>query len=100
MITEDIKEGCSIIEKHRVALLPTTPTFLNMVLVSGAWQEHDLSSLEVITYGTEPMPTSTLEGLNRIFPRITLKQTYGLTELGIFSTKSKNSASTWMKALG
>ena len=91
---------CAAMEKYKVELLPTTPTFLNMVLVSGAWQDQDLSSLQVITYGTEPMPVSTLESLNRSFPNVTFKQTYGLTELGIFSTKSKTSDSTWMKVGG
>ena len=91
---------CAAMDKYKVELLPTTPTFLNMVLVSGAWKEQDLSALKVITYGTEPMPVSTLESLNRCFPKVTFKQTYGLTELGIFSTQSKTSDSTWMKVGG
>ena len=50
------------IEKYRVELLPTSPTFINMVLFSEAYQHHDLSSLKTVTYGTEPMPESTLKG--------------------------------------
>ena len=88
------------IERHRAELLPTTPTFLNMLLMSVASQQHDLSSLQMITYGTEPMPASTLRGLHRAFPKVRLKQTYGLSELGILRTTSRDSESLWMKLGG
>ena len=91
---------CQAIARHKVELLPTTPTFLNMMLLSGILQEHDVSSLKVITYGTEPMPMSTLKAVNQTFPSVKLKQTYGLTELGIFSTRSKDDASDWMEIGG
>lgn len=94
---EDI---CHCIEQHRVELLPTTPSFLTMLLMSGMYRHHDLSSLQIITYGTEVMPHSTLTTLHRTFPLVTLKQTYGLSELGILSTQSKDSASSWMKIGG
>lgn len=87
---------CEVIEQHRVELLPTTPTFLNMLLLSGIYQKYDLSSLRMITYGTEPMPKSTLLAVNRVFPEMKFKQTYGLTELGILSTRSKDSHSDWV----
>jgi acyl-coenzyme A synthetase/AMP-(fatty) acid ligase len=94
------KSVCSVIEKYQVELLPTTPTFLNMLLISGVERDHDLSSLKMITYGTEPMPQSTLKAMNSTFPNVKLKQTYGLTELGIFSTQSKDSTSDWVKIGG
>ena len=47
---------CEAIARHRVELLPTSPTFLNLLLLSEEQQRHDLSSLKLITYGTEPMP--------------------------------------------
>ncbi len=88
------------IERHRVQLLPTTPSFLNMLLISGAVERYDLSSLKLITYGTEPMPESTLASLHRALPEVRLKQTYGLSELGILSTRSKDSGSLWVKVGG
>jgi acyl-CoA synthetase (AMP-forming)/AMP-acid ligase II len=91
---------CEVIEKHKIELLPTTPTFLNMLLISKEYLDFDLSSLKLITYGTEPMPQSTIDAMSRVFPSIHLKQTYGLTELGIFPTKSKDSASNFMKVGG
>lgn len=91
---------CRAIEQYKVELLPTTPTFLNMLLISEAYKEHDLSSLKLITYGTEPMPSSTLVCLHQTFPWVRLKQTYGLSELGIPKTQSRDSDSLWMKVGG
>ncbi len=71
---------CAAIEKHKVQLLPTSPTFINLLLVSGAHRRHDLSSLELVTYGTEVMPESTLKHFHELFPKIRLLQTYGLSE--------------------
>lgn len=91
---------CRAIEKHSVELLPTTPSFLTMLLMSRVYEQYDLSSLRTITYGTEVMPGSTLASLHRSFPWVKLKQTYGLSELGILATQSQNSASKWMKVGG
>ncbi len=88
------------VQKHNVELLPVTPTFLNLVLVSEAYQRYDLSSLKTISYGTEPMPASTLKRFHELFPRIRMQQTYGLSEIGIMRSKSKASDSLWMKIGG
>lgn len=88
------------IEKHRVQVLPTTPTFLNMVLISGALERHDASALGLITYGTEPMPLGTLRRLKAALPHVRFKQTYGLSELGILPTKSRSDDSLWLKLGG
>ena len=74
---------CAAIERHQVELLPTSPTFLNMLLISEAWKRHDLSSLKLITYGTEAMPQSTLDRLREVMPHVKLKQTYGLSLIHI-----------------
>jgi len=91
---------CRAIEQHGVELLPTSPTFLNLLLISEEYRNHDLSSLKLITYGTEPMPEYTLKRINEIFPDVRLLQTYGLSELGILRSKSRNSASLWVKVGG
>ena len=88
------------VERHRVELLPTSPTFLNLVLLSGALERHDLSSLQTITYGTEPMPQSTLGRLHELLPSVSLLQTYGLSEVGILRSKSRSSDSLWVKVGG
>jgi long-chain acyl-CoA synthetase len=93
-------EVCQAIQQHRVELLPTSPTFLNFLLLSGAHRAYDLSSLRLITYGTEPMPQSTLEQVARLFPDVTLQQTYGLSELGILRSRSRDSTSLWVRIGG
>jgi len=85
---------------HKIELLPASPTFLNLLLISEAYKEYDLSSLKLITYGTEPMPASTLERLRSTFPDIKLQQTYGLIELGVLRSKSKSDDSLWVKIGG
>ena len=91
---------CGAIAAHRVQLLPTSPTFLNLLLLSGEAARHDLSSLTLITYGTEPMPASTLEQACRVFPHARFQQTYGLTELGILRSQSRESNSLWVRIGG
>lgn len=91
---------CEAIERHRVELLPTSPTFINLLLLSRAYERYDLSSLRVVTYGTEVMPESTLAAFRRRFPSVDLQQTYGLSEIGIMRTKSKSPDSLWMKVGG
>lgn len=93
-------EICRCIDEYAVELLPTTPSFLNMLLMSNNSELFDLSSLQMITYGTEVMPDTTLKALSRLLPGVELKQTYGLSELGILSTKSEDSGSRWMKIGG
>lgn len=88
------------IQNHRVQVLPTTPTFLNMILLSDVCEKFDTSTLELITYGTEPMPQQTLDSIKIALPHVRLKQTYGLTELGIVPTKSRENGSLWMKLGG
>jgi long-chain acyl-CoA synthetase len=91
---------CRAIEKYRVELLPTSPTFLNLLLISEAYNRYDLSSLRRVTYGTEVMPQRTLERIHEILPGVELQQTYGLSELGILRSKSKGPDSLWVKLGG
>jgi acyl-CoA synthetase (AMP-forming)/AMP-acid ligase II len=93
-------EICAAIERHRVEVLPTSPTFLGLLLLSGAHRRHDLSSLRRITYGTEPMPHPTLRRVHEQMPWVLLQQTYGLSEVGALRTKSLASDSLWMRVGG
>lgn len=91
---------CAAIERHHVELLPTSPTFLNLLLVSREHERFDLSSLKLVTYGTEVMPESLLTRLHHALPHVELRQTYGLSEVGILRAKSLASDSTWVKVGG
>jgi long-chain acyl-CoA synthetase len=91
---------CQLIEQREIELLPSTPTFLNMLLISRAYEKYDLSTLKLITYGAEPMPASTLKALIETFPGVELRQTYGLIELGVLRAQSKSSDSLWVRIGG
>src|SRR5262249_41134676 len=73
------------------------PTFLRMMLIACAHERFDLSSLKLITYGTEPMSAGTLRDLRNALPAVRIKQTYGSSELGILPTQSQASDSLWLK---
>jgi acyl-coenzyme A synthetase/AMP-(fatty) acid ligase len=83
------------IARHRVAILPASPTFLNLLLTAGLTE--DLSSLRVITYGTEPMPESLLARLKAAFPQVRFIQTFGTSETGITRTESPEGDSTFLR---
>lgn len=98
--SRDPVDVCRDIEEHGIELLPSTPTFLNMLLIRRAHEQAELSSLKLITYGTEVMPETTLRALASALPHVTLKQTYGMSELGVLSTKSQANDSPWIKLGG
>lgn len=93
-------EVCRAIEMHRAEVLPVSPTFLNLILLSEVHQKYDLSSLEIITYGAEVMPQTTLTKIHQIFPKVKLQQKYGMTEIGALRSKSRTSDSLWVKLGG
>lgn len=90
----------SAVAKYRVELLPTSPTFLNLLILSEAHRRHNTETLSSITYGTEPMPENTLRRSREIFPQVNFQQTYGLSEVGILRSKSRSSDSLWVKVGG
>ncbi len=95
--SREANDICALIEKQKVAVLPTTPTFLNLLLMSEAYKKYDLSSLKIISYGTEPMPENLLVRLRKVFKKTRFIQTFGTSETGISKTSSKSSNSTLIK---
>nr|WP_321312068.1 fatty acid--CoA ligase family protein [uncultured Campylobacter sp.] len=90
-------EICALIEKYKISVLPSNPTFLNLILMSNAYKKYDLSSLKMITYGTETMSESLLVRLKASFKKVKFLQTFGTSETGILNTSSKSSGSTYIK---
>jgi acyl-CoA synthetase (AMP-forming)/AMP-acid ligase II len=88
---------CKLIQDYKIRVLPSSPTFLNLILMNKSHEKYDLSSLRMITYGTEAMPDSLLTRLKTTFPKTKFLQTFGTSETGIASTSSKSSNSTFMK---
>jgi acyl-coenzyme A synthetase/AMP-(fatty) acid ligase len=91
---------CAAIERYQVSLLPTTPSFLNLLMAAKAHEHYDLSTLRRITYGTEVMPQATLDRLRQALPGVVLQQTYGLSEVGVLASKSREDGSLWMRLGG
>ncbi len=69
-----------IIEKRKVEVLPASPSFLNLLLLSGAHRQYDLSSLRIIGYGAERMPDQLLDRLKQAFPKVVFQQKFGTSE--------------------
>jgi acyl-CoA synthetase (AMP-forming)/AMP-acid ligase II len=86
--------------RYQVEVLPTTPTFLRMMLMSGAVPEKVPTCLKVITYGTERMDQPTLDELCKLLPKVDFRQTFGMSELGIVRVKSEARDSLFMKVGG
>jgi acyl-CoA synthetase (AMP-forming)/AMP-acid ligase II len=89
-----------ICDRYKVEVLPTTPTFLRMMLLSGVIPERFPKSIKIVTYGTERMDQSTLDALCDLLPEVDFRQTFGMSELGIVRVKSEARNSLYMKIGG
>jgi acyl-CoA synthetase (AMP-forming)/AMP-acid ligase II len=85
------------IASHQVNVLPASPTFLSLMLLSGTAQEHDLSTVEIIAYGAEAMPQKVLTRLARAFPKAQLQQKFGTSETGAIRIKSVDNESLFFR---
>ena len=94
---ENVLKICS---ENDIEVLPTTPTFLRMMLISGLIPLNVPKSLRIITYGTERMDQTTLDKLCELLPNIDFRQTFGMSEIGIVRVKSKSRNSLFMKVGG
>ena len=94
---EDIlKASC----QYQVEVLPTTPTFLRTMLMSGLIPEKFPPSIKIVSYGSERMDQPTLDALCELLPNVDFRQTFGTTELGVVRAKSKSRDSLYMKIGG
>ncbi|ANV98004.1 hypothetical protein BBW65_03950 [Helicobacter enhydrae] len=94
---KDVHHIANLIETHKISILPTSPTFLNLMLLNKVHLHHNLSSLKMISYGTESMPETLLKKLQNAFPKTKFLQTFGTSEVGIMQTISEKSGSLFMK---
>ena len=94
---DEVLKACT---DYEVDVLPTTPTFLRMMLISGKIPLKVPETLKIITYGTELMDQSTLTTITKLLPKVDFRQTFGMSELGIVRAKSKARDSLYMKIGG
>ena len=95
--TRNADDICKLVQDYKIRVLPSSPTFLNLILMNKSYDKYDLKSLRMVTYGTETMPESLILRLKDKFPKTKFLQTFGTSETGIASTRSKSSSSTFMK---
>jgi long-chain acyl-CoA synthetase len=98
--SRSVKDILATCAEHSIEVLPTTPTFLRMMLMSGLILENFPKSLRIVTYGTERMDQPTLDALCELLPNVDFRQTFGMSELGIVRVKSECRNSLFMKVGG
>ena len=74
------------LQKHKVEILPTSPTLLRLLLVAGLGN-YDLTHLKLVIYGSEKMSSKLLESLQQALPHTRFKQSFGTSETNAIKTK-------------
>ncbi|MEM7217574.1 MAG: fatty acid--CoA ligase family protein [Pseudomonadota bacterium] len=88
---------CRAIAASRAQVLPASPSFLRLLLLSRAHEAHDLSSLEIITFGSEPPDPATSATLAQCLPGVTLLQKYGTSEFGAPRSRTRADDPSWIR---
>lgn len=88
------------VRRFGVELLPATPTFLRMLALSGQLTPEAMPSLRLVTYGTERMDMNTLTLLAQSLPHVDIRQTYGMSELGILRVRTRSRDALWISVGG
>ena len=70
-----------LVEEHRVQRGIAVPTMLQLLL-GLPLEDHDLSSLRLVTCGASPLPPEVAHELERRIPGVEVLEGYGLTESG------------------
>lgn len=87
---------CELIERHQVEVLPASPSFINLLYVSGDCLNFDLSSLKIVTLGSEPVSKGLLKRTKKVFPEARIIQKYGTSEFGSPRTKTRPDDPSWL----
>ena len=91
---------CRLIESAKVQVLPVSPSFVNLLWLSGDFERYDLSSVEIVTCGSEPMNANVLDHVAIMFPNATIKQKYGTSEFGSPASQSRGDDQRWIRLDG
>ena len=76
----EAKEWMELVEQEHATRAMMVPTMLKMLMDHPEFREHDLSSLEVITYGAAPMPVPVIRQAIKEFPGTYFINAFGQTE--------------------
>ncbi len=73
-----------LIESEKVTQVGCSPTMYRLMLRQRGQERYDVSSVRVISYGSEPMPAEVARALHERF-RCPIEQHYGMNETGHIS---------------
>ncbi len=76
----EAKEWMKLVEAEKVNRAMMVPTMLKQVMDNPDFGKHDLSSLQVITYGAAPMPLEVIKKALDLFPGVSFINAFGQTE--------------------
>ena len=76
----EAKQWMELVERERVNRAMMVPTMLKMLMDHPEFHAHDLSSLDVITYGAAPMPVPVIRQAIKEFPGTSFINAFGQTE--------------------
>lgn len=76
----EAKQWMQLVERERATRAMMVPTMLKMLMDHPEFRNHDLSSLEVITYGAAPMPVPVIRQAIKEFPGTYFINAFGQTE--------------------
>ncbi len=83
---EDVKKSFTMaqaIEADRITVWYSVPSTLRLLLMSGALEKHDCSSLRYVLFAGEVFPTKYLRMLRERWPHVQLYNLYGPTETNV-----------------
>jgi long-chain acyl-CoA synthetase len=75
-----------LIRNNAVDYFQTTPTFMNLMILTGQVEANNLKGLKKIAYGSEPSQQFVTNTFREKLPNIELVHTYGMSEIGILKT--------------
>jgi len=76
----EAKEWLGLVEKEKANRVMMVPTMLKQLIDHPDFNNYDLSSLRVITYGAAPMPLEVIKKALDVFPGVSFINAFGQTE--------------------
>ncbi|MGH2305372.1 ANL family adenylate-forming protein [Campylobacter taeniopygiae] len=95
---KNAEEILSLISEFKVNIMPVSPTMLKLIMFSD-YNRYDLSSLEVIAYGSEKLDNVILNKLKLIFPKVYFKQNFGTSETFSLETRNHKNKEEYFKII-
>jgi acyl-CoA synthetase (AMP-forming)/AMP-acid ligase II len=76
----EVKEWIETIQREKATRAMLVPTMLKRVIDAPDYDQYDLSSLKIITYGAAPMPFEVINKAIKVMPWVRFINAFGQTE--------------------